>query len=94
MEKLTFVKDLVKLVVLVILFSIFGISCVDDSNKYYLKDGSTSVSYIKKCRFEEHDYLLFCNGAGDGKTLGVTHDPNCKKCSYERQYRRDSEILE
>lgn len=87
MEKLILVKDLIKLVVLVILFSIFGISCVDDSDKYYLKDGSTNVSYIRKCQFEEHDYLLFHDGVGDGKTLGVTHDPNCRKCKFDKNYR-------
>ena len=88
MEKLILVKDLIKLVVLVILFSIFGTSCVDDSNRYYLKDKCSGVSHIKKCKFEEHDYLLFYNGEDvRTRTLGVTHDPNCRKCKFDKNYR-------
>lgn len=82
LEKLILVRDLVKLCGLVLLFILFGNSCVDSSNRYYPKDKSTDISYIGKCQFEEHDYLFFCEG---GVTRGVVHDPNCKKCSYERQ---------
>lgn len=87
-EKLILVKDLVKLCGLVLLFILFGNSCVDSSNRYYLKDKCPDISYIRKCQFENHDYLLFCEGgtaSGSGYTRGVVHDPNCKKCSYERQ---------
>lgn len=85
MEKLILVKDLIKLVVLVILFSIFGTSCEDDSNRYRLKDKCAGVSHIRKCQFEEHDYLLFYNN--NGGVSGVTHDPNCRKCKFDKNYR-------
>lgn len=87
MKKLIFVKDLIKLVVLVILFSIFGTSCGNDDG-ITLSESTVprriiNLTEIYRFTFEEHDYLWFWVSGEQS----VVHDPNCRKCKFDKSYK-------